>query len=473
MKIVKRMIILTILIILCVKCNSNASFLYQLDPDENAEYKERQIDVMGLKAVFGDKMLYSAENNKTTLEEKNNNNLIIAMFSGAMVIYWIILLCIYEREDTYNYHKDRDDFEILTKYNPLIAGCLVDNREVLPRDVTAIILNLIKKGVINMKMVPNNKGKENYTYMISENKGDRENIDEIEAYVLGMVFNFYEEEEVDLIKKLKELSKKKEFSKQMKELNKMAQNKLNNEGANLNKVPVFIRVMNFFLIAISIVLTVVHIMNNGLNIHVYETTIFIALFLIIAIIVAIPLIAFIIHLILFTITLSNKLIKILTEKYSGKKIVTMTFLILVPLLAIIALLYFVIPSKYLCLDVFMIGMSILIVRTDNLMTKHSKEILNDYYSLQEVKYRIEEYSLIKDEQINYIKIWEEYLIYAVAFGIPVPIVNKLKGTYKEDEDLRYLLKCENLYYICKAYLEVMWEMKFKERKNVFKIKDLF
>ena len=72
--------------------------------------------------------------------------------------------------------------------------------------------------------------------------------------------------------------------------------------------------------------------------------------------------------------------------------------------------------------------------------------------------------MIKDEQINYIKLWDEYLVYAVAFGIPIQIVNKLKETHQEDEDIKYLLKCENLYYICKAYLEVMWDMEFKKEK---------
>ena len=69
---------------------------------------------------------------------------------------------------------------------------------------------------------------------------------------------------------------------------------------------------------------------------------------------------------------------------------------------------------------------------------HSKEILNDYYSLQKIKYKIAEYSLIKDEQINYSKLWDEYLIYAVAFGIPIQIVNKLKETNQEDKDIEYL-----------------------------------
>ena len=183
--------------------------------------------------------------------------------------------------------------------------------------------------------------------------------------------------------------------------------------------------------------------------------------------------SYIVLLLLLSIVLLKKLIKSQAEKYSGKKIVSMSLLILIFLAIFIGIIYLVVPNKYICLDIFMIGMSILIVRTDNLMTKNSKEALNDYYALQEIKYKISEYSLIKEEQINYMKLWDEYLIYAVAFGIPIQIVNKLKETHKEDEDIKYLLKSENLYYICKAYLEVMWDMEFKERKNIFSVKKIF
>ena len=176
---------------------------------------------------------------------------------------------------------------------------------------------------------------------------------------------------------------------------------------------------------------------------------------------------------LLLIVLLKKLIKSQAEKYSGKKIVSMSLMLLIFISIFVGIVYMIVPNKYICLDIFMIGMALLIVRTDNLMTKHSKQALNDYYALQEIKYKIEEYSLIKDEQINYIKLWDEYLIYAVAFGIPIQIVNKLKETYQEDEDIEYLAKCENLYYICKAYLEVMWDMEFKERKSWFSVKELF
>ena len=216
-----------------------------------------------------------------------------------------------------------------------------------------------------------------------------------------------------------------------------------------------------------------HILNNGLNIHIYESTIFLFLFLIIGIIVALPLIALIIHLILFAVVLLKKMIKTTSDKYSGKQIVQTSSLVLVFMFIIIAVLYFIVPNKYICLDVFMVGMSFLIVKTDNLMTKHNKEVLNDYYALNEIKFRISEYSLIKDEQINYIKLWDEYLIYAVTFGIPIPIINKLKGSYKEDEDIAYLAQCEALYYVCKAYLEVMWEMKFKRGTKLINLDGLF
>ena len=166
----------------------------------------------------------------------------------------------------------------------MIAGCLVDNRQVLSRDVTAVVLNLIQKQAINLKMIPNLEGKDNYIYMISKNYNSTAELDEIERYILKWFFGFYEEE-VDLIKKLKELSKRKDFNKNIKKLNSIAQNELNKKGANINKVPLFIRVINFFLIFFSICMTTIHIINNGLNIHIYQTTIWLLILIGISILI--------------------------------------------------------------------------------------------------------------------------------------------------------------------------------------------
>ena len=439
------------------------------------KYIQNSIDLFGITIWYTDKVYFDGENNEVTQEQKDINNIVTTAMSIFLVIYWIVLLLLFEKEELYDYTYENDDeLETLKKYNPMLAGCFVDNRQVLSRDVTAVVLNLIQKDILKMEMKPTMEGNDTYNYIISKNKGvDTTNLDEIEKYILNWLFGYYEQEEVDLIEKLKEISKRKDFIKHIKKLDIMTQKKLNSLGANIKSVPGFIRKANVILLIMVCIMSVIHIANNGLNIHIYESTLFIMGFIAVGVIFILPVVALIIHLLLLSIVLLKKLIKSQAEKYSGKKIVSMSLLILIFLAIFIGIIYLVVPNKYICLDIFMIGMSILIVRTDNLMTKNSKEALNDYYALQEIKYKISEYSLIKEEQINYMKLWDEYLIYAVAFGIPIQIVNKLKETHKEDEDIKYLLKSENLYYICKAYLEVMWDMEFKERKNIFSVKKIF
>ena len=477
-KIVKRLL-LVVSLILFVFVNYSISYsdttkIEMNHKSTNKEYKDRDYDMGSYILTYYDEILFNGENNQISNKQKQTNNLMIFIFCVILAFYWVILLVFFEKEETYGTYENIDDIETLKKYNPMIAGCLVDNRQVLNRDVTAVVLNLIQKGVLDMEMVPNfDKGKETYKYFISENKSKIGCIDEIEGYVLSWIFGYYEEEKVDLIEKLKELSKRPDFVKHIKELNNMAQKQLNKIGANIPKVPIGIRKINVALVIFCISLAVIHIINNGLSIHIYQSTFWLIILIAIGVILVIPVIALTIHLILFMIVILKKIIKSTAEKYSGKEMVQMSALIITTMLILIGLVYAVVPNKYICLDIFMIGMSLLIVKTDNLMTKHNEEILNDYYALKEIKYRIKEYSLIKDEQINYMKLWNEYLIYSVAFGIPIPIVNKLKQTTEEDNDLRYLAQCENLYYICKAYLEVMWDMEFKQKKSVFSLENLF
>lgn len=446
--------------------------------EANKEYKNKDFAINGIDNIFftfHDELFFNGENTEISNEQKNFNNYLVIGVSIALIIYWIILLILFEKEEPCDFtYENIDDITTLKKYNPMIAGCLVDNRQVLPRDVMAVVLNLIHKEHILMEMIPNTSGgKDDYIYMISENKEKNGRLDEIELYVLNWIFGFYEEEKVDLIKKLKELSKRKDFLKNMNKLNNMAEEKLHKLGANIPNFPKKLRILNVILALFTISLSTIHIINNGINVQIYQSTIWLLLFIIGCVFLVVPVIALAIHLILFLIVLLKKFIKSTTDRYSGKKITQMSAVVLTFMTIIIAIVFAFVPDKYICLDLFMIGMAILIVKTDNLMTKHSKEILNDYYALNEIKYRIEEYSLIKNEQINYIKLWDEYFVYAVAFGIPIPVVNKLRVPHKEDEDFSYLAKSETLYYTCKAYLEVMWDMNFKNKKSTFDLTNLF
>ena len=460
-KIIKKIIPIIALIILIFGMQVKA-----ISKDKSQQYKSRTINILGLQITFQDKEFFNGENEIVTEEEKQNNNKAVGMFCIFLVIYWLVLIFIFEKEENYDYTYQSDgDLETLKKYNPLIAGCLVDNREVLARDVIAVILNLVQKQAIHMKVVPKVEGKEEYSYIISENREFEGKLDETEKYVLNWIFGFYEQEEIELVEKLKEISTRKDFLKKLKELNKIAQAKLNKMGANINKVPKFLKIANIFLIFIAIVMSVIHIANNGLNIHIYETTIFIVAAVFIAIIVILPIVSLLIHCMLLLTIFIKRTIKLETKKHSGKQIVTTSLIILVDIFILICIIYAIIPNKYICLDILMIGLSILIVKTDNLMTKHNHEIMKDYCALKDIKNKIEEYTLIEEKEINYIKIWEEHLVYAISFGIPVNIVDKLRDTTQEDKDIKYLLKADSLYYICKAYLEVMWEMNFKDTKK--------
>ena len=96
------------------------------------------------------------------------------------------------------------------------------------------------------------------------------------------------------------------------------------------------------------------------------------------------------------------------------------------------------------------------------MLKNHKYVLNDYFNLKTIKEKIENYTLLKEKNIEHIKLWDEYLTYAISFGISEKIVNQMRKMYPEDiviQDLHHN-GFETIYYISKAYLEVFWEMDF-------------
>lgn len=278
--------------------------------EEQIQNTEQQISQLWVRLIRG-KEIFDSDIYEVSDEIKQENNIMIAMLGGGLVLYWILILVIFEKEDKtkYKIYEKVDDNELFEKYNPMLAGALAQNRQVLPRDVTAVILNLINKKAINMRMVPTLKGKELYTYMISKNRENVYELDDIERFVVNWIFDFYEDDEIDLIKKLKKLSTKKDFSKKMKILDRMTKHKLNEYG---------------------------------------------------------------------------------------KEIISTSILVIVGMFSIISVVFLVTPYKYICLDIFVMFMSLLIVKTDHLMLKNAENIMQDYNGLKEIENKIKEYSLIKD-----------------------------------------------------------------------------
>ena len=118
------------------------------------------------------------------------SNMVIISLIIVLTIYWFILLYRYDIEKKYNISEINED-ELLKKYNPMVAGCFQGERDVLSRDIIAIILNLIDKG--NIKLDFNNSLKENekYIYFISRVIEKENELDEMEEIIYNWLFLRY------------------------------------------------------------------------------------------------------------------------------------------------------------------------------------------------------------------------------------------------------------------------------------------
>ncbi len=384
--------------------------------------------------------------NKENKRKFTNKILIISIIFFA---YWIVLIFIYEKDKKYvaSYTGEEELFE---KYNPLIAGCIQGSREILARDIIAVILNLIDKKKIKMEIVPSSRYKEPYKYMLE--KTNEENMDEIEIYIYRWLFK--SNSSVDLAERLKEMPKEEVANKKFKELNKIAKRKLNEIGANMNKVPMTIRVFNVFLFLISLVLVYVHIQYNKFEIYdsnsIYLKVLTLGKLIIILIPVLIGLISIPINLLVATRHRVHKLVR----KFTGQKIVTTT--------ATIALLFFIIifitaifakESRFLIVDELLIGISLIIMLTDNLMIKNEAVRIEDFSRLNMLKDKLEDDTLFEDRDIEQIVLWEKYLAYGVAFGVSGKISKRIKEMHIDD-DLEHLLESTSLLnYINSGYYD--------------------
>ena len=77
-------------------------------------------------------------------EKKQRFTTKVLLLAIALFIYWVILIFVYEKDKKYVTAYTGED-ELFKKYNPLIAACIQGSRDVLARDIIAVILNLIDK----------------------------------------------------------------------------------------------------------------------------------------------------------------------------------------------------------------------------------------------------------------------------------------------------------------------------------------
>ena len=159
--------------------------------------KVSNIDAYNL--IYEDEQQISKINDKKRNYTKN-----IYLFALALIIYWVILLIIYEKDKKIELVQVNDE-ELFQKYNPMVAGCLQGSRDILARDIIAVILNLIENKHINLEIKKINS--ESYGYYLTKVPEKENMMDEIETIIYNWVFEGANV--VELAKRLGEIPKDK------------------------------------------------------------------------------------------------------------------------------------------------------------------------------------------------------------------------------------------------------------------------
>ena len=365
------------------------------------------------------------------LKNKFTNGLII--FTCALVLYWIVLLFIFEKEKKHVVYELNED-ELFKKYNPMIAGCIQGSRDILARDIIAVVLSLVDKKIVNLELIPNvESSEEEYTYIISKNKEKEAEMDKIERYVYNWIFAS-ERDNVHLQARLEAIGRDAHANLKFKNLNNLVKRKTNEIGANKSKVPIPLRVLNVGLLIIAIILVIRHIMFNGFD--VYTSTMSIVGFVFVNGLYYLPLIIAFSYIPIYILVALRHRVNNVLQKITGQKVVTTSVTIILVIVLIVILTAIFSPIKYIIIDELLIGIALLIVLTDNLMLKNNDEIMDDYEKLNLLKDKIENYTLLDEKDIEHIELWDKYLCYGVSFGIGEKIINRLKGLYLDDDLLK-------------------------------------
>ena len=391
------------------------------------------------------------------IEQGKDLNKLILFLSVSLIIYWIIILLIFERDKKYKVSNINEE-ELFKKYNPLIAGCIQGNRDILSRDIIAVILNLINKGNIRLTMKGDVNEKSLYNYIVEKVPEKENEMDEIELLIYKWLFTGEKE---TLIERLQEMPKVQNANFKFKELDGLAKKELKKLGANKTSVPNIIKAINVMLLCGAIFLVVYHIKSIK-----FDEKILPLMILAPIIFALIPLIPKLVM------NITVKIRHLITNNIqNAQKITTTSISIIIISLLIMAITYWILKIPELIADELLISVTILIVITDDLMLKNNVNMIEDYSRLNCLKEKLEN-TLLNEKDIGQIYLWSEYLAYAVSFGIGKKIIDKISGIYTDNDLLNYVVNnnemldyIENDYRIFYAYINMDKEFMKKYKKG--------
>lgn len=369
--------------------------------------------------------------------------IICIILSIILIIYWLLLIKKYEKDRAIIFDS-KDELKLLDKYNPMIAACISQDRNMHPRDIIAVLINLVNKNVLDIKVVKSYEENKKL-YFLSKNTEFFANVensnylDQIEKLIVDLYFNEYDEIELETY--TNELTNNDYKMNKIQRLDKYVYRHLHLLGANREQMPEHFFSFNniiFFTICLSIIVFVFYSMYlSGITI---KTIIFFIIYVSIFFILGrgfFEICCFAIYkLISLLITGIGKIISASAHKLSNKELVIVTIEIISSSIIILILLAILFKQVFIVSITLLFATSYLITKTDHLMTKHSKIIYKDFYILKSIEDKIK-HSLLNERDIESQIVWNKYLTYSIALGNT--LVNQYPGKYNPLDEFDKLL----------------------------------
>lgn len=328
------------------------------------------------------------------------------LFTIITMIISIIILAISielnRKEKTKNYNKNIDDL-----ISPILAETIIDGKTDIKNLIMTAIIEFNIKG--NVKIIDNKKVK----------LLNCDNLKDYEKEIINLIFrNGNKVIDFSEINKIfmKSASETFEFSKALSSIKVKMQEYLYSLNIMSRKYTEFIEYAKSISVLIIINLPIIlnvwtQVANIGLeNIFIYLLFNFV-------------LFSFFVYMFEKQTSFQQQMIDI-TKKNNKSFPIIIIFLFIIIVLAVTLFgilltddLLFVITLITIVLNIFNI-----IINKNNILTQYGR---NQRKRLLELKNYINEYSLIKDRDLTSSFIWDEYLAYATAFGIPSKITSEI------------------------------------------------
>ncbi len=442
--------------------NVQARILYDSDLSSRLPFVSGYIQ----DRILQDTNKYNELNRVDSILQKISIVLIIAIF-----IYWIYLLIKYDFNKLISTSFPSYE-EIVDSVNPILAACIIDEREIEFKDLIACLVGLSARKVIDIESIPRklydeklkdinmNETKEyieclkdkNVVFVFRknekfwENKKSIDNLDEIDRQVIELFFR--EKEEFVLDFRLNEIKNDYLSELKIKGINDTINHELDKLDANI-PMKTSVKILNKVIFALVVIFITFQIVFNIYSLSISSKIFsnytfgfwgdlanmlnylmligksliivgFISMFLEVIIYFSYFVILFIER----STGLTLKFIKKENPNFNSKiylnsiaKVTKMAGKIFAICTLGAVIIFIFVPSYKVFIFSLLITFSLIIVITDDYMYKHSDKLNKLYLGINILQNKIGYGSLLKEKNLKDTILWNKYLAFSLAFGI--------------------------------------------------------